>query len=73
MAFKSTSNTRKVVDYLASGKSLTAAQASARFGVANFRACISSIKATVEAYGNHEVTSVTTATGKTSYSMRSTN
>ena len=73
MAFRSTSTTRKVVDYLASGKTITAAQARSRFGVANFRACISKIKATVEAYGNHEVTSEKTITGKRSYSMHSRN
>jgi hypothetical protein len=73
MAFKSTSKSRKVVDYLASGRTLTAAQAAARFGVANLRATISDIKSVVEAYGNHEITTEETATGKTAYGMRSFN
>ena len=73
MAFRSTSPNRKVVDYLASGKTLTAAQAKARFGVANLRATISDIRSVVEAYGNHEIFSETTATGKTAYGMRSFN
>lgn len=73
MAFKSTSKSRKVVDYLASGRTLTAGQAAARFGVANLRATISDIKSVVEAYGNHEITVTETATGKTAYGMRSFN
>lgn len=73
MAFKSTSKSRKVVDYLASGRTLTAGQAAARFGVANLRATISDIKSVVEAYGNHEITVEETATGKTAYGMRSFN
>lgn len=69
MAFRTNSKNRKVVDYLASGKTLTAAQASARFGVQNFTACISDIRQRVEAYGNHEIFSEKTATGKTAYGM----
>jgi len=71
MAFRANSKNRKVVDYLASGKTLTAGQAKSLFGVKNFTACISDIRQTVEAYGNHEIFSRETATGKTSYGMNS--
>ena len=40
MAFTANSKTRKVVDYLSEGRTLTAAQARARFGVQNFTAMI---------------------------------
>ncbi len=73
MSFSSNSKSRKVVDYLAAGRTLTAGQAKARFGVANLRATISDIKSVVEAYGNHEITVENTATGKTAYGMRSLN
>ena len=73
MAFKSASKSRKVVNYLATGRTLTAAQAKARFGVSNLRATISDIKSVVEAYGNHEITVEETTTGKTAYGMRSFN
>ena len=63
---------RKVMNYLANGNGITAAQAKSRFGVGNLRATISSIKAQVEAYGNWEVVSETTATGKTRYFMDDT-
>jgi hypothetical protein len=56
-----------------SGRTLTAAQAKARFGVANLRATISDIRQVVEAYGNHEITVEETSTGKTAYGMRSFN
>ena len=69
MAFRSGSKNRKVVDYLAKGGTLTAAQAKARFGVKNFRAQISDIKETVEAYGNWEITQEPTATSTTRYGM----
>lgn len=60
---------RKVMNHLSNGKAITAAQAKSRFGVANLRATISSIKSQVETYGNWEVVSEQTATGKTRYSM----
>jgi hypothetical protein len=41
---------RQVIDFLASGKGLTAAEAKSRFGVNNFRACMSDIKEQVEGY-----------------------
>jgi len=71
MAFRPNSATRKVVDYLASGKTLTAAQADARFGIANFSATMSSIKETVEAYDNWKVTKdLASSTGATKYGIQ---
>ena len=63
------SKKRRVMDYLASGRTLTPSQARSRFGVGNMRATISNIKSQVEAYGNWEVITDTTPTGLTSYSM----
>ena len=63
MAFAAHSKTRKIVDYLAEGRTLTAAQAGARFGIKNFPATMSSIRKTVEAYGNWEVTKDTAVNG----------
>ena len=71
MAFRSNSQARRVTDYLASGKTLTAGQARAKFGVQNFRALISYIRETVEAYGNHEIWSEPTATTTARYGMDS--
>ena len=63
---------RRVINYLASGKGLTPAEAKSRFGVSNLRATISDIRDTVEAYGNWEITSESTSTGKTRYFMEDT-
>lgn len=60
---------RRVMDYLAKGGTLTASQASSRFGVGNMRATISNIKEQVEAYGNWSVTTEDTPSGKTRYGM----
>ena len=60
---------RRVMDYLAAGNSLTAGQARGRFGVSNMRATISDIKSQVEKYGNWTVSTGSTKTGLTSYSM----
>ena len=60
---------RKVMNCLANGGSLTANEAKSRYGVGNLRATVSSIRSQVEAYGNWEVVSEETATGKTRYSM----
>jgi len=73
MAFRANSKARRVTDYLSEGKSLTEAEARSRFGVRNFRALISYIKETVEAYGNHEITTKPTATSTTRYGMVSFN
>ena len=72
MAFRPNSKARKVVDYLADGGTLTEAEARSRFGVQNFRAQISNIKDTVEAYGNWEVTTEPTVTSTTRYGMVAT-
>jgi hypothetical protein len=71
MAFREGSQARRVTDHLAKGKTLTAAQAKSRFGVKNLRALISHIGSTVEAYGNHTITSKETARGTTAYGMTS--
>ena len=63
------SKKQRVMNYLAKGGTLTAAQASSRFGVGNMRATISSIKEQVEQYGNWSITTSDTSTGKTSYGM----
>ena len=64
-----TTKKRRVMDYLAAGNSLTAGQARGRFGVSNMRATISDIKSQVEKYGNWSVSTGSTKTGLTSYSM----
>lgn len=50
------SNKRKVINFLSSGKTLTAAQARSRYGIKNFRATISSIRTLVEEHGNWTIT-----------------
>ena len=69
MAFATNSKTRKVVDYLAEGRTLTPAQAEARFGIKNMSATMSTIRDTVEAYGNWEVTKDTAKNGATKYGI----
>ena len=64
------SKKRRVMDYLASGKTLTANEARSRFGVGNMRATISNIKSQVEAYGNWSVSTCPSPTGKTRYGMK---
>ena len=71
MATTKISNRRRVLNYLASGKTLTGSQAASKFGVKNFRAMISDIRSQVEAFGNWEVVS-TVKNGKTIYSMEDT-
>ena len=63
------SKKRRVMDFLASGRTLTPNQARSRFGVGNMRATISNIKSQVEAYGNWEVYTTPTPGGITSYGM----
>ena len=63
------SKKRRVMDYLSKGNTLSAAQASSKFGVKNFRALISNIKSQVEQYGNWSVYTDETPSGKTSYGM----
>ena len=63
---------RRVINYLATGKGLTEAEARSRFGVGNLRATISNIREMVEAYGNWSITTEETPTGKTRYFMEDT-
>ena len=63
---------RRVINYLASGKGLTEAEARSRFGVGNLRATISNIRDMVEAYGNWEITLQETPSGKSRYYMEDT-
>lgn len=63
---------RRVINYLATGKGLTEAEARSRFGVGNLRATISNIRDMVEAYGNWSITTEETPTGKTRYFMEDT-
>jgi hypothetical protein len=64
------SKMRKVINYLANGKTLTPNQARARFGVRNLRATISDIREVVTEYGNWQIVRETTSSGKTCYGMR---
>jgi hypothetical protein len=66
------SKTRKVLNYLANGNTLTAAEARARFGVRNLRATISNIRELVERFGNWEIDTEVSPTGKTRYTMYDT-
>jgi len=63
-------NKRRIMDYLANGGSLTAAEAASRFNCGNFRATISDIKSQVEQYGNWRIVTEMTNSGKTRYSMK---
>ena len=63
------SKKRRVMDYLASGRTLTANQAQSRFGVGNMRATMSNIKGQVEQYGNWEVVTNPSPSGITTYGM----
>ena len=61
--------TRRVINHLRSGKTLTAAQAQSKFGVQNLRAMISSIREDFEAFGNWIFVTNTNSKGNTVYSM----
>lgn len=63
------SKTRKVINYLANGNTLTASEARARFGVRNLRATISNIRELVERFGNWQIETEVSSTGKTRYVM----
>lgn len=64
------SKKRKVINYLAAGRGITAAEARSRFGVKNLRAMMSDIRTLVERYGNWEVETEETRSGNTRYFMR---
>lgn len=61
---------RRVINYLTSGKGLTAREAAARFGVGNMRAMMSTIRSEFTKYGNWEVVNEQTTTGKTRYFLK---
>ena len=67
------SKKRRLINYLYSGggknKGITTNEAHAKFGIANLRATISDVKSMVEAFGNWEIVSEETSTGKTRYFM----
>tara|TARA_B100001094_G_scaffold220998_1_gene215066 strand:- start:340 stop:624 length:285 start_codon:yes stop_codon:yes gene_type:complete len=67
------SKKRRLINYMYSGgganKGVTANEAKSKFGVANIRATMSDIKEMVERYGNWEIVSEETSTGKTRYFM----
>jgi hypothetical protein len=63
----------KVINYLSKrGRTLTAAEARARFGVQNLRATISDIREVVEEFGNWRVETRMSSTGRTQYFMKDT-
>jgi hypothetical protein len=64
--------TRRVINWLRSGKTLTSAQAQSKFGVQNLRAMISSIREEFEAFGNWQINTGTNSKGDTVYSMTDT-
>ena len=63
------SKKRQVIDFLATGKGLTAAEAKSRCDVSNFRACMSAFKEQVEGYDNWSIRTETTSNGSTRYLM----
>ena len=66
------SKKRKVINTLYNGHGITANEAKAKFGVANLRAMMSTIRDLVECYGNWEILSEETTSGKTRYFMQDT-
>jgi len=72
MANSPISAKRQVLNHLVNGGSITPAKAMSRFGVKNLRALMSNIRTQVEAFGNWEVITYTTTSGKTEYSMNDT-
>tara|TARA_R110000824_G_scaffold82343_1_gene206378 strand:- start:230 stop:499 length:270 start_codon:yes stop_codon:yes gene_type:complete len=60
---------RRLINTLVAGNSITAGEAKSRYNIANIRAAMSDIKNQFEEYGNWQVNTETTSTGKTRYSM----
>jgi len=69
MATATMSKKSQIIEFLHSGRGLTASEASKMFGVRNFRATISNIKETVERYGNWRIVT-SDSNGETRYSMK---
>jgi 3-phenylpropionate/cinnamic acid dioxygenase small subunit len=63
------SKKQRIMEYMATGRTLTAPQARARFGIQNFRATVSDIKEQVERYGNWEVYREPSKTSTSRYGM----
>ena len=70
MATATQSKKSQVIEFLHSGRGLTASQARKMFGIANFRATISSIKEQVERYGNWRIVTSDSREGETRYSLK---
>jgi hypothetical protein len=70
MATATQSKKSQVLEYLHSGRGLTASQARRMFDVANFRATISNIKEQVERYGNWRIVTSENRDGETRYSLK---
>lgn len=64
------SKKRSVINYLASGRSLTQERAYRLFGVRNLRATISDVREQVEKYGNWRIVRDENRSGDSSYSMK---
>lgn len=62
-----------VINYLSSGRSLTAKAARRMFGVRNLRATISDVREQVERYGNWRIVRDENRYGTTRYSMKRIN
>ena len=60
---------QRVLNYLSSGKSLTASQAKSRYGVGNLRATMSDIRGLVEGFGNWKIVTDKSRSGMTRYTM----
>jgi hypothetical protein len=60
----------QIIEFLNTGRGLTASEASDMFGCRNFRATISSIKEQVERYGNWRIVTSNTRDGETRYSLK---
>jgi hypothetical protein len=60
---------RKVINYLTAGKGLTSNEARSRFGVGNMRAMMSDIRSEFEKYGNWQVVTESTTSGRSRYFM----
>lgn len=60
----------QVIEFLHSGRGLTASEAKKKFGCKNFRATISDVKETVEQYGNWRIVANKPQDGDTRYSMK---
>jgi hypothetical protein len=64
------SKKRSVINYLASGRSLTQERAYRLFGVRNLRATISDVREQVEKYGNWRIVRGESRAGDSTYSMK---